>query len=276
LFNRRIKVLLYWLTKEKFNVSLIEIGKFIFKPKARSIALRYIDKSSQEGDFIKVSFHSLKNVLYWPANYGLDHLYQVCAETFDVNDWHRYECYNTEVSQDDVVVDVGAAEGLFSLSILGRCKKILIVEPNKLFVKALSKTFHDHTLQKVAIFNVATGDIEAKVAIREDDISSNITADSCGEEVQMMTLDALLKDKGPIDYIKADIEGYEIKMLAGAAETIKKYKPKMAITCYHADNDYQQIIDFVTGLVPEYKCILRGVTQFDGKPIMAHFHIKDK
>jgi FkbM family methyltransferase len=256
----------------KFNVSIKELLGFIIKSKVEIIAARFIDKIEVRNNLLRVSFFNLKNILYWPVEYKLDKFYQVCVETFDKDNWHRYECCNTIVAQNDVVVDVGAGEGLFSISVLDRCKKIFIIEPDRLFFMALKETFRGYPLEKVELFNLAAGDRETKVVMHQDGISSNITKTSCGD-IQMTTLDALLMHKGRIDYIKADIEGYEIRMLVGATGIIKEYKPKMAIACYHNNNDYLEMINFISNLVPEYKCILRGVTQFGGKPVIAHFYI---
>jgi FkbM family methyltransferase len=38
-------------------------------------------------------------------------------------------------------------------------------------------------------------------------------------------------------FVKLDIEGFEEKALSGAVNTIKKCKPKMAISVYHKSDD---------------------------------------
>lgn len=61
----------------------------------------------------------------------------------------------------------------------------------------------------------------------------------------------------PITLIKMDIEGAEMNALAGARETIKKYKPKLMISLYHRQNDIWELPLFVKELVPEYKIYIR-------------------
>src|SRR5690606_27705469 len=106
--------------------------------------------------FVKVTFSQIPDPLFWPRQYPIDGLYQVVAETFDREDWHYYQKKSTEVESQDVVVDVGAAEGLFSLTIADRCRKVIMIEPNDFFVKSLQQTFASKT-DKVEIINVAVG-----------------------------------------------------------------------------------------------------------------------
>jgi FkbM family methyltransferase len=70
------------------------------------------------------------------------------------------------------------------------------------------------------------------------------------------TLDAYLAGK-PITFLKADVEGMEMPLLRGAEETIKKYKPKMALCVYHYPSDLYEIAEYVRQLVPEYQFRLR-------------------
>lgn len=61
----------------------------------------------------------------------------------------------------------------------------------------------------------------------------------------------------PITMIKMDIEGAEMNALIGAKETIKKYKPKLAISVYHKYEDIWELPLFIHELVPEYKLYIR-------------------
>lgn len=54
-----------------------------------------------------------------------------------------------------------------------------------------------------------------------------------------------------------DIEGAELDTLRGAAQTIKKYKPKLAICIYHRVLDFYEIPMFLKSLVPDYKFKVR-------------------
>ena len=61
------------------------------------------------------------------------------------------------------------------------------------------------------------------------------------------------KDIPRVDYIKLDIEGAELDMLHGAAETIKKFKPKMAVSAYHKPEDMWTLATYIKTLRPDYE-----------------------
>jgi FkbM family methyltransferase len=61
----------------------------------------------------------------------------------------------------------------------------------------------------------------------------------------------------PISFIKADIEGYEMKLLEGATKVIVQNKPKLALCTYHGASDIFDFMDLLTEIVPEYKFSLR-------------------
>lgn len=270
--NRRIKIAYYWLLGNKYNIGIIDLLKFLLKPRVKNIALKFIKNMSLSDDFIELSFNTIDDKLYWPKDYSLDALYQICAETFDRCDWHHYEYKTTKVQNDDIIVDIGAAEGLFSLSVIRRCKRVFIIEPNSIFFNSLKRTFSQYIPKKAKIFNVAVGDQNATVRIKENEIAGKISMKN-ERNAKMVILDDLLKDKTKIDYIKADLEGYEMNFLKGAQYTIKSFKPKMAIACYHSENDYREIIKFVKNLVPKYKYHIKGLSQFSAKPVMVHFWV---
>jgi len=58
-----------------------------------------------------------------------------------------------------------------------------------------------------------------------------------------MTLDSFVKeyDVERVDFIKIDTEDSEREILKGAKETIRKFKPRMAIAAYHLLPDDKKI-----------------------------------
>jgi hypothetical protein len=86
-------------------------------------------------------------------------------------------------------------------------------------------------------------------------------------------VDTLFNKVEKITYLKADIEGFEAEMLKGAEQTIKRNKPKIAITTYHTQNNPEEIISIIKEFVPEYNYYVKGIYEKTPKPVMIHFWI---
>ncbi len=269
--KRRLKIFSNWLFKHRYEVKFNEVIRILFKASGRKKALNRITSIEISNGFKKVSIKGLKDHLYWPAECDIEGLYLIIGETFDRHDWHFYEHPFTRVGASDVVLDIGAAEGLFSLNIVNRCGKIILVEPNHKLFGALNRTFLEYTASgKVMLHDVALGSKNGDVKITDAGVLSEIS--ESGAVCKMITADELLTSESKVDYIKMDVEGYESEVLSGAKNIIVKHKPKMAITCYHPANDFASMIKFVKELVPEYKVYLKGITsRVKPKPVMMHF-----
>ncbi|MBF0232154.1 MAG: FkbM family methyltransferase [Desulfamplus sp.] len=76
------------------------------------------------------------------------------------------------------------------------------------------------------------------------------------EKIHCYSLDSYLAGR-PATFIKADIEGMELSMLKGARKTIKRYKPKMALSIYHNPSHIIEIAEYVNSLNPEYHMAIR-------------------
>jgi len=63
-----------------------------------------------------------------------------------------------------------------------------------------------------------------------------------------------------VDFIKLDIEGSEGDAIHGAAETIRKFKPRLAISLYHKNDDFLAIPKSIKTLRPDYRFFLGHYT----------------
>ena len=75
--------------------------------------------------------------------------------------------------------------------------------------------------------------------------------------IECTTLDDWVKENNisRVDFIKADIEGAERYLLAGAQETLRRFKPRLAICTYHLPDDPQVLAKLIKLAVPEYHVI---------------------
>jgi FkbM family methyltransferase len=77
-----------------------------------------------------------------------------------------------------------------------------------------------------------------------------------GREIRVESLDVFLAGE-PVTFLKADVEGMEMPLLRGAAETIRRFRPKLAICVYHYPSDIPGISQYLQSLVPGYRFALR-------------------
>ena len=271
---RRLRILYYWLFVNKNNVTFKELLAFLIKPKINTIAKRYIEKVEEFEEF-EVTFKSINHKLFWPKSFSINRLDQVICETFDTNDWHYYQKQHTQVAQDEIILDIGTAEGLFPFPVIEKCKHVYMVEPSKIFNICLKKTFANFS-QKITLFNTAVGNIDGEIAFDENSLEGMIATEQTENinKISIHKIDTLLKNNEKITYLKADIEGFELEMLKGAEQTIKRNKPKIAITTYHIPNNPKEIISLVQSFVPEYKYYVKGIYELTPKPVLIHFWIE--
>lgn len=137
----------------------------------------------------------------------------LCIEQ-DKDSPHLYLQADFDVGQGDVVVDIGAAEGIFTLDVIERAEKVYLIETSKEWIEALRYTFKNFQ-GKVEIINKYICDYTAY----------NTT-----------TLDDLIHED--VDFIKMDIEGCEYAAMTGASALIERTPHiKCALCTYHNDND---------------------------------------
>jgi FkbM family methyltransferase len=86
-------------------------------------------------------------------------------------------------------------------------------------------------------------------------------------EVEVTGLDELLPDV-EISFMKMDVEGAEIEALRGAANTIQRNRPKLAISVYHKRDDIFEIPLFIHQLHPGYRFYLRHHSTTFGETVL--------
>ncbi len=178
----------------------------------------------------------------------------------------QYEYFDkVKATQGDVVMDVGALAGetaLYFSNLVGDKGRVYAFEPVQdsynLLVENLKRN-HVKNIEavKLGLFSENKGAIISNGASGASLLATNTT--NKGQKIQLVKLDDFVKEKNlnKVDFIKMDIEGAELDALKGGEETIKKYKPKLAICVYHKGRDMIDIPQYLKSLVPEYKFFLK-------------------
>jgi FkbM family methyltransferase len=106
----------------------------------------------------------------------------------------------------------------------------------------------------------ALGEADESVLFHQDDEVGMASRKSTqgGTSVTSVRLDSVLGGFEP-NYIKLDVEGFELSVLKGAINTIKKDRPNLAVCLYHKAEDLWEIPTWLLDNFPEagYKYYLR-------------------
>lgn len=265
----RLEVLKNWLAGKRNGVPFTELLEQLTERTNKAKALSIIQNTRERNRFVEVYLEGIGSPLHYPAELPLSSLYQTITEEFYPSNWHYYKVKETQVEPRDVVIDCGAAEGLFSLLVAPYCKKVYAIEPLPRFVQALKLTFE--RIDNVEILPIALANGTGEAMLSQSDISSELVESSKDAvPVSVDTIDNLFYRNGiPVDYIKADVEGSELRMLEGAVNTIRENRPKIAVTTYHRAGDADEIKALLLNLDVGYRVMVKGIAG-GGMPIMLH------
>ncbi len=145
---------------------------------------------------------------------------------------HCYFRDNRCPGSEDVVADVGAAEGIFTLDIIDQVKKAYLFECDPDWTAALEKTLEPFG-DKVELVKKYVGDKTGGNSIALDDFFAG-------------------KD---ITYLKADIEGAEESAILGGSKIVFPKKLRRVLLCtYHRKDDETRLAAMLANL--GYKTIL--------------------
>ena len=147
-----------------------------------------------------------------------------------------------------IVIDAGANCGIFSIPIAQRIKdrggKVIAFEPQRMMFNALSGSVALNDLRNVFSYQMALSDTEGYVLLPEIDYHSKTETDFGTVEVQKLkapyelsfisdrlvkciTIDSMALHR--LDFVKIDVEGFELNVLAGGKKTIQYYRPFLHI-----------------------------------------------
>jgi FkbM family methyltransferase len=169
------------------------------------------------------------------------------------------------------VLDIGAFTGDTLEQLLlyynSAIKKYYVFEPDKKMIKRLSGYLRILNLlenrDRFHLCPFSVGNVNTVSRFRSDAlcvIQSPPSEDININEVLVETrrLDDLKLDITGELRIKMDIEGFEMEALRGATETIKRYKPSLAVCIYHKPNDIIDITKYIKSLNSNYQFMIRG------------------
>ena len=180
------------------------------------------------------------------------------------NNYRRYFMRRDGVDfkplKDDVIFDCGSCIGEISAilaSFVGKSGKVYTFDPVPLHNKYTELQIRKNPILNnvITINQLAVSDKSNKFTGDKTDVDSISPGGFSVDNYEAVSIDAFIKCNNidRLDYIKMDIEGAELEALVGATESIKKFQPKLAISCYHKDSHLWEIPDLILKINPSYK-----------------------
>jgi FkbM family methyltransferase len=211
----------------------------------------------------------MSDLMSWPIYFGLD--------------MDELNILKKIIPTKSVIVDVGANVGRWAL--FSQAEKIYAFEPFPKTFNNLKNNLELNPSLKIQPLNLALSNQKASVSMQTETITNSgmnkiSTAHSpLAVQVQTTTLDSWVSENDiqKIDFIKIDVEGYEMQVLAGADYVISKFKPSLFL-----EIDDQLLKKYATTPVEIFNFlkqknyeikILPGLESIDSRPSYENIHI---
>jgi len=148
---------------------------------------------------------------------------------------------------DAHVIDVGANIGMTALALAQICRRgrIAAIEPIPRTFEYLRRNVDASHTPNVKIFNFALGSSEGTVLMQghPSNFACSFVADKYtipandhfAQSVPLKRLDDIFSELSldRVDFLKVDVEGFELEVFAGARETLNTYKPVVFLEMNH-------------------------------------------
>lgn len=169
--------------------------------------------------------------------------------------------------ENEIFVDAGAYHGETVIDFCNWCptyKKVYSFEADKINFEYLQNNLQSHGRNNIELYNLALWDkkeiLNFTYSGNTNGTGSLVNQDG-NECIEADSLDEILNGE-PVTFIKMDIEGAELKALQGAAKTITKYLPRLAICIYHKPEDIYEIPLYILELSPMYQFKIRHYSSY--------------
>jgi FkbM family methyltransferase len=165
-----------------------------------------------------------------------------------------------DIDDNPVFIDGGGFNGQTSLEfskLYPNYASIHYFEPSPEYF-AVSKKVLQST-GKVQFYNSGLWSSKGIMQFNPSLNSASRFDENGGIRVATTTIDEAII--GKVSFIKLDIEGAEKEAIEGAENTIRSFKPAMAVCVYHKQEDYFKVPLLLLSYHPDYKIYFRHYTQ---------------
>lgn len=190
-----------------------------------------------------------------------------------VSEWKsKFSPFVKNFSRKGTVVQAGAWQGVYPKLLAQHFKKVICFEPDTTNYKICLKNLDlDHRVTcinaalggRIGLANLEITETTGQHRIKDPHLESFHLNIKDSKEVNMITIDSL--DLTDCDLIMLDVENYELPVISGASDTIKKHLPVVIFEkSYWPDRDreidrmltdlgYTKTHDWIRDLIYQHK-----------------------
>ena len=201
-----------------------------------------------------------------------------CAVLQKQYEYHRGDVH-CKAEAGDVVIDAGACWGettLYFAHEAGAKGTVVAFEfvPSNLEACGRNVDLNPHLKERICfVANPIWDSPGRKLHYLDWGPASRVTDDIEKRRdgtAETVTIDESLDRLGlaRVDFIKMDIEGAELAALRGAEASIRKHRPKLAISVYHSLEDMETIPRYLAGLDLGYRFYLDHHTIYENETVL--------
>ena len=138
----------------------------------------------------------------------------------------------------------------------GAYRRIWAAEPDRSNYQQLMLYLETEKLPDVEVVNKGIYNCAGNLPFQEEGSMLSMISEASDSYIEVDTIDNIVAGN-PVTFIKMDVEGVELQALKGAEQTIRQYKPILAISIYHKERDLIDIPAYIKKIVPEYTFFFR-------------------
>lgn len=198
---------------------------------------------------------------------------QLLKDSFETS--HRQYFPGADIlssSQNEVFLDAGGYNGETSIEfadwVQRKYRRIYILEADSFMNEITKENIRLSGLKNVEVVRKGAWSASGILHFKNDiSTGSSHIDENGGVAIETISIDELL-DGSEASYIKMDIEGAEYEALLGASKTIEKFRPKLAISIYHKEDDLWKLPYYLMKNYPFYRFYIRHYTDITTETVL--------
>jgi FkbM family methyltransferase len=192
---------------------------------------------------------------------------------------YEHGAHRVGVQPGDVVLDVGGCWGdtaLLFARLVGPAGKVFTFEfdPENLRILRANLALNPELAPRIEVVEQALWDgSAATLGIVQAGRMSQVAPEDGPLpqlEVPAITLDEFAERAAleRLDFVKMDVEGAELRVLAGARRSLERFAPRLAIAAYHRDDDLVTIPSAIAALGRGYRLFLDSFSPVEEETVL--------